>query len=257
MEDILPQLEKFWQDHGTRIVNVLLVLVIGGVFLRRTVGVLREGLSKTKLDPTVASFLTNTVQSVLVVVLVFVLLQALGMQMGSLLTLLGTAGVAVALALQSSLANFAAGLLLLSYRLVRVGDLIEVGDVQGRVTELLPFHVVLVAADNERITLPNSLLTTGAVAQSHVPGNAAGPLGTGSDAAGQPGFREGRTPRRLLEDGRILQTQPLDVFVKEWSEDRRVLVVQAWTKTADQEAVQQGLLEELGAVLESIRSPKR
>src|SRR5262249_58081401 len=81
----------------------------------------------------------------------------------SLLALLGAAGLAVALSLQGALANFASGLVLLAFRMVRLGDQIEVGDVRGRVREMLPFHVVLETADNQRITVPNTLLTNGPV----------------------------------------------------------------------------------------------
>ena len=86
-------------------------------------------------------------------------LQQLGVETASLLTVLGAAGLAVALSLQNTLANFTAGLLLLSFRMFRVGDTIEAAGVRGRVSEIFPFHVVLVTEDNQAVTVPHSLLT--------------------------------------------------------------------------------------------------
>lgn len=253
MDDIRPHLEAFWHEYGGRIVGFFLVLVIGWSVLRRLVGSMKEGLARTKVDATVASFLTNTVQAALVIVIVFILLQLAGVQAGSLLTLVGAIGVAVALALQGSLANFASGLLLLSFRLVRVGDLIEIGDVRGRVTDLLPFHTVLVTADNQRVTLPNSMLTGSAV-RNH-----------STLATRRAQWTLSLTPRdnlsivkdalraRLLDDPRIIRETPPLFFVQDWTDDKRTLLLQAWTKTSDYQAVQQELLEELGAALEATR----
>jgi small conductance mechanosensitive channel len=159
----------------------------------------------------------------------------------------------VALSLQNSLANFAAGLLVLSFRIVRVGDLIELGDVRGRVSEMLPFHIVVISADNQRITVPNTLLMGGAVRNlSMLPQRRvqwALTLTAHDDlAAAKEVLRT-----RLQAEPRILPEPPPQLFVQEWGDDKRVLAVQAWTATADQPAVQQDLLEVLGTTLEQWR----
>ena len=127
-------------------------------------GPLRRGIGRTRLDPSAASFLANTARGVLLVAVVLIALDQLGVQTTSLIALLAVAGLAVGLALQGSLANFASGLLILSFRTVRVGDWIEVGGVRGQVREMQPFHIVLVSEENRVFTVPNTMLTGGAVA---------------------------------------------------------------------------------------------
>ncbi len=232
-----------------RLVGVVVILVVGMLALRYLIGPLRRMLARTRLEPTVASFLLNSVRTLFLVAILLAILQQLGVQTTSLLTLLGAAGLAVALSLQGSLANFASGLIVLAFRMVRLGDQIEVGDVRGRVCELLPFHVVVETADNQLITLPNSMLTGGAVRNNSVlttrrvqwslPVSAKQDLSAAKEAL--------RT--RLLADGRVLKEPGPVAFVQEWADDKRVLTVQAWASTAEAPAVQQELLEELGRSL--------
>jgi small conductance mechanosensitive channel len=131
-----------------RFVGALVILAVGWLTVRYLITPLRRLLERSHFDPSVASFLANTTRSALIIVILLGALQQLGVATASLLTLLGAAGLAIALSLQGSLANFASGLLVLSFRTARVGDFIEVGDIRGRVSELLPFHVVLVTLDN-------------------------------------------------------------------------------------------------------------
>jgi small conductance mechanosensitive channel len=189
----------------------------------------------------------------MLVAVLLAVLQQLGVALTSLVALLATAGLAVALSLQSSLSNFAAGMQVLAFRLVRVGDLVEVGDARGRVAELLPFHVVLITADNQRITLPNTLLVGGPVRNhSALPVRRAQwalPLGPQEDlAAAREALRN-----RLRADARILGEPAPQVYVRDWGRDQRTLAVEAWTTTADYPAVQQDLLEGLGEVVEALR----
>jgi small conductance mechanosensitive channel len=211
---------------------------------------LRRLLGRSRLDVSVASFLVNTVRTALLVVVLLTVLQQLGLETTSLLTLLGTAGLAVALSLQGSLANFASGLLLLAFRTVRVGDSIEVGDVRGRVSEMLPFHVVLETLDNQRITVPNTLLTNGPVRNNtYLPARRVQwtlPVSPRDDLdAIKHALRA-----RLQAEPRIYKEPAPQLFVQEWNADKRTLIVTAWTATADYLIVQQDLLEELGKSME-------
>jgi small conductance mechanosensitive channel len=229
--------------------GVLLILAAGYLAVRYLVAPLRRLLDRSRVEPALASFVASTVRTLLLVAVLLAVLQQLGVQTTSLVALLGAAGLAVALSLQSSLANFAAGLLLLAFRVVRIGDQVEVGDVRGRVSEMLPFHVVVETADNQRVTLPNALLTGGPVRNhSALPTRRVQwtlPVPARADlAAVKEALRA-----RLRADRRVLENPAPQLFVQEWAEDRRVLAVQAWVATGDQTAVQQELLEHLGAAL--------
>jgi small conductance mechanosensitive channel len=253
VDDLWRELCDTARDYAGHLIGAALLLLVGWFALRLMVGPFRRLLERSRLDPSAASFLANSARTAILVVIVLGVLQQLGVQTASLLTLLGTAGVAIALSLQGSLANFASGLILLSFRMVRVGDLVEVGDVRGRITDMLPFHVVLVTADNQRVTLPNSTLTGGPVrnhsaqptrrVQWTLPLTERDDLTTIKEAL----------RAKLLANKRILRDEPVTMFLQDWSDDKQTLVVQAWTQTADFQAVQQELLEELGATLAGTR----
>jgi small conductance mechanosensitive channel len=257
-------MDALWQalvarvdEYGGRVVGVVLIVAVGWLAIRILAGMMRRVLDRGRIDPSVGSFLLNSLRTALLVVIVLGVLQQLGVATTSLLTLLGATGLAVALSLQGSLANFASGLILLSFRIVRVGDQIEVGDVRGRVTEILPFHIVLVTADNQRITVPNTQLTSSPVrnhtylATRRVQWTL--PLTPTDDVeAIKAALRS-----RLQADPRILPEPAPDLYVQEWTPDKRTLAVLAWTATTDYQAVQQEMLESLGLRLQEFRSTSR
>jgi small conductance mechanosensitive channel len=250
MEELWNNLRGRGFELSERVAAAAFVVLIGWLALRLLLGPLRRLLGRSRLDPSVASFLASTTRSVLILVILAAALQQLGVETASLLTLLGTIGLAVALSLQGSLGNFASGLLLLSFRIVRVGDQIEVGDVRGRVSELLPFHVVIDTLDNQRITVPNTVLTS-----SPVRNNSALairrvawtlPVSAGRDLAA---VRRAILDRLRAEPS--IKTEPApEVFVSDWALDRRTLTARAWVSAADYLVVQQELLQELGACVE-------
>src|SRR5205814_5593990 len=125
-----------------------------------------------------------------------------------------------------------AGLIVVAFRMVRVGDTIEMGDVRGEVKELLPFHVVLVTVDNQRVTLPNTMLTSSAVRNhSALPMRRA--QWTLSLKAGDnlPALKESILAG-LRTDSRILSEPAAQVHLQEWTDDKRAVLVSAWTPSA-------------------------
>jgi small conductance mechanosensitive channel len=249
MEEWLKALEKDLPHLVNRLAGAVLIVVLGFIALRFLFAPLRRLVDRSRLDPAVGSFLFNTLRTLFLVAVLLAVLQQLGVETTSLLALLGAAGLAIALSLQQSLANFASGLIVLAFRIVRLNDHIEVGDVRGRVCELLPFHVVIESLDNQRITVPNSLLTNGPVRNnSALPRHRlqwALPVSPRHDLAR---VKEALRARALADD-RVLKEPAPQVFVQEWADDKRVVAVQAWVLTEHVLAVQQGLLEELGKAL--------
>jgi small conductance mechanosensitive channel len=254
MDDLWRNLQEHGADYLGRTLGAVLLIAVGWLAVHFLVGPLRRLLEHSRVDASAGYFLVNTARTVIIIFVLLGVLQHLGIQTTSLVALVGAAGVAIALSLQNSLANFASGLILLSFRMARIGDLIEVGDVRGRITDMLPFHVVLLTADNQRVTLPNALLTSGPV-KNHtaLPTRRVQwtlPLAPQDDLA----VVKEALRARLTADPRILHDEPPRMFVQDWQMDRRLLAVQAWSKTADWETVQQEFLEELGKAVEGARA---
>src|ERR1700692_3948885 len=122
-------MEAFWHEvwrrldpHVGRILGAVVIVLVGVLALRYLTTPFRRLLERSRLEPSLVSFLANTVWGLLLVVIAIGVLQQLGVETTSLLTVLAAAGLAIALSLQNTLANFTAGLLLLSFRMLRVGD---------------------------------------------------------------------------------------------------------------------------------------
>jgi small conductance mechanosensitive channel len=241
------------REYAGRCAGALLILLLGWIATRLLVGPLRQLLGRSRLDMTVASFLVNSTRTAILLAVLLAVFGQLGLETTSLLTLLGTAGLAVALSIQGSLANFASGLMVLAFRTVRIGDSIEVGDVRGRVSEMLPFHIVVETLDNQRITVPNTLLTSGPVRNNtYLPARRAQwtlLIGPSDDLDAV----KATLRNRLQANTRIHKEPPPQIYVQDWTADKRTLAVTAWTATADYLTVQQELLEELGKNVESLR----
>ena len=256
MDALWQELRQRAEMYGWRLVAAAVILIVGFVALRYLVAPFRRLLERSRLEPSTASFLANSVRGLLFVVIVIGVLQQLGVETTSLLTVLAASGLAVALSLQNALANFTAGLILLSFRLLRVGDTIETGSMRGRVTEILPFHVILIGEDNQSFTVPNSTLTGTAFANySARPARRIQwllPVRTGDDLTAT----KAALCERLLADARVLREPPPRAFVQEWNDDKRVLAVQAWAAIADSQTVREELLEALGQVVERLRLPQ-
>jgi small conductance mechanosensitive channel len=253
MDGLWEQLRQWAAANAGHVAGAAVILLGGVLALRYLVAPLRRLLERGRMASSAASFLANSARALVLTAIVIGVLQQLGVETTSMLAVLAAAGLAVGLALQNTLANFAAGLLVLAFRMVRVGDVIDVGGLRGRATDLFPFHVVLVTDDNQSVTVPNTLLTGGGVRNfTALPLRRAQwslPVPAGADLAAT----KEALLARLRADPRVLPEPPPRAFVQEWAADRRVLAVQAWTSAADFPAVQEDLLEPLGLAAEALR----
>lgn len=156
MEPYLQKINELILNSGSRVLGSLLILVLGLWVSKRLANLLKEILGKSQLDPTFTTFFGNMLQVVLTGVVALAAVSNLGVPMTSVLALLGTAGLAIALALKDSLNHVAAGISLLILRPFKVTEYVEVGGVGGTVTEINLFHTLLHTPDNRAIAVPNA-----------------------------------------------------------------------------------------------------
>lgn len=159
MEDILSKVQALVAAFGIKVITALLILVIGrwvAKYLRDLTG---KMMGKSNVDATLVKFVGSLVYFSLLAFVVLAALAQLGIQTTSFIAIIGAAGLAVGLALQGSLANFAAGVLMLIFRPFKVGDYIEGAGVGGIVEEIHVFSTLLGTLDNKAIIVPNAKLT--------------------------------------------------------------------------------------------------
>lgn len=146
---------------ATNIVAALAIFVIGRWLARLAAKMLSHALERSKTDPALVKFLYNLVYAILLVFIVVVAMERLGLNTTSFAAVLAAAGLAIGLALQSSLSNFAAGVMIILNRHFSLGDRIEVAGSAGKVEDIQIFSTVLRADDKVKIILPNSAVLGG------------------------------------------------------------------------------------------------
>ena len=155
-EELVQTIITLVSTWGLQVVGAIAVLIVGRIvagWLRRMT---RRALERAKVDAVLIPFLANGVYYLALIVVVIAVLSLFGIETTSLIAVLGAAGLAVGLALQGTLSNFAAGVMLLIFRPFKVGDFVEVAGTGGSVQEVGIFSSVLHTPDNVRITIPNS-----------------------------------------------------------------------------------------------------
>ena len=166
MEQVTGYSEKFMhflQTYGPRVLGALLVLIIGFYIIGVIARLVRKTLNKRGIDISLQSFLSSLVGIGLKVLLLISVAGMLGIQTTSFVAVVGALGLAVGLALQGSLANFAGGVLLLVFKPFKVGDLIESSGQTGVVQEIQIFNTILLTPENKTVILANGAVSNGTI----------------------------------------------------------------------------------------------
>ena len=143
-------------SYGTRLVGVIVLVVVAWIVAGWVQRLIVRRLETTKFDATLAKFFANMARWVILVLAILAALGMFGVETTSFAALLGGAGLAVGLAFQGSLSNFAAGVMLLVFRPFKVGNVVKIAGVIGKVDEIELFFTTLDTSDNRRFILPNS-----------------------------------------------------------------------------------------------------
>jgi small conductance mechanosensitive channel len=143
-------------DLGIKVATALAIFLIGKFLIKILVRGISKVMQKQGVDKTLQTFICNLVRISLMVVVVIAAIGAIGIQTTSFIAIFGAAGLAVGLALQGSLSNFASGVLIILFRPYRVGDFIEAAGIAGSVEQVQILTTVLKTGDNKQIIVPNS-----------------------------------------------------------------------------------------------------
>jgi small conductance mechanosensitive channel len=155
MQDFLDTIIQFAAGYGIRILGAIALLVAGRIAAGFARGSIRRVMVRRSSDPTLTSFASSLAYYLIIVFTVVAALSNFGVQVASFVAVLGAAGFAVGFALQGSLSNFAAGVMLLMFRPFKVGDYVTAGGVSGSVKSIDLFSTTLATPDNVKILVPN------------------------------------------------------------------------------------------------------
>jgi len=159
LENIISKIWELLMIYGLKVVAAIAVLIVGRWVAKGLTGFTEKIMNKRQVDPTIVSFVANLIYIALLIFVVLAALGQLGIQTTSFIAVIGAAGLAIGLALQGSLSNFAAGFLMIIFRPFKVGDFIEGAGVSGTVEKIQIFTTQLKTPDNKTIIIPNAKLS--------------------------------------------------------------------------------------------------
>lgn len=235
--------EAYLVPFGTRVLVSILVFFLGRWVARLLVRGLARLMERGRVDVSLAKFLSDVIYAILLVVVVTASLDTLGIRTTAVLAVLGAAGLAIGLALQSSLSNFAAGVMLIVLRPYRVGDHVVIGKHVGRVDAIKVFHTFLVCEDNREVIIPNGQIIAAPIENMTTRGtrriDMAVTVASGADV---------RQVRELLEavvlsDRRVLPEPSPTVALIEVTDTGTRLMMRPWTTTEDYRELVPDLVE--------------
>ncbi|WP_372871069.1 mechanosensitive ion channel family protein [Shewanella sp.] len=163
IQALLEQAPELMMAYGLKVVFAIIIFLVGKYISNVVKKVTTKVMTNRKIDQTVTSFVANLAWAVVFVFTIIATLGQIGVQTASLVAVIGAAGLAVGLALQGSLSNFAAGVLMVLFRPCRVGDFIEAAGIAGVVDEITIFSTKLRTGDNKVIIAPNSAIMNGTI----------------------------------------------------------------------------------------------
>lgn len=230
IEQLIKELpEKAWH-LGTRVLLALIVLVIGLQLIRMIRKLVKKSLIRGNADKGVIQFIDSFLKASLYVVLGITIASGFGMDAASILALLGSAGVAIGLAIQGSLSNFVGGVLILLLKPFKVGDYIkeDVNNNEGIVTEIELFYTKLATVDNKIIVLPNGTLANSSL--TNVTACDSRRLDMVVGVSYEADIRQAKEvlQRVLEEDEDIIKDKEYFVYVSELSESAVNIGIRCW-----------------------------
>lgn len=233
MEFNVEQLSALAVTYGLKLIMAIVVYVIGKWVANVIAGALEKGMSAKNVDPTVARFTRNIAYYALFAMVIVAALGQLGVQTASFVAIVGAAGLAIGFALQGSLANFAAGVLLILFRPFKAGDFVEAGGASGVVKEISIFSTILTTGDNKVVVIANNSVMGGNITNySAMPTRRVDMVvgvGYGADLA-----LVKKTLQELVDaDDRVLKDPAATIAVSELADSSVNFVFRPWVKSAD------------------------
>ncbi|KGK09242.1 mechanosensitive ion channel protein [Vibrio navarrensis] len=220
-------------QYGVNIISAIIILFIGNMIVKAVANSVAKVLESKQMDKAVVQFIHGLVRYLLFVIVLIAALGRLGVQTASVVAVIGAAGLAIGLALQGSLSNFAAGVLIVAFRPFKSGDYVEVGGVAGSVEAIQIFQTVLKTPDNKMVVVPNSSVIGGPITNysRHETRRVDMVIGVSykSDLK-----KTKQVLRETLEkDPRILKNPDITIGVHTLADSSVNFVVRPWVKRSD------------------------
>jgi small conductance mechanosensitive channel len=233
MENLAQKIWEILTVYGLKILAAIAVFIIGRWIAKALTKAVERVMGKSKVDQTLIRFTGNLVYIALFTFVILAALGQLGIQTTSFIAVLGAAGLAIGLALQGSLANFAAGFLIILFRPYRIGDVIEGAGTAGKVEEIQIFTTKIATPDNKTVIVPNAKLTGDNIINWTVKGTRRVDMVFGIGYDDDIDKAKKIMENVLAKDARILKEPATTIAVSELADSSVNFVVRPWVKGDD------------------------
>jgi small conductance mechanosensitive channel len=233
LSNLLAKVYELLTVYGMRVVAAIVILVVGRWVALGLAKFIKRLMLKSKVDETLVSFVRNLSYIALLAFVIIAALNQLGIQTASFIAVLGAAGLAIGLALQGSLGNFAAGVLMIIFKPFKVGDFIEGAGVGGTVEKIEIFTTQLKSPDNKTIIVPNAKLTGDNIINYTVKGTRRVDFVFGIGYDDDIDKARSIIKEIIDQDERVLRDQEPVIVVSELADSSVNFAVRAWTSADD------------------------
>jgi len=243
--EIINSITQIAADFGLRLLYAVLIIFVGRWVVKLLLKIIKSALEKTTVEETIRIFVANLLNSLLMVIIFIAAINQLGIETTSIIAMLGAAGLAIGLALQGSLANFAAGILIVIFRPYKVGDYIEAGSAEGTVLDIQIFSTVLKTPDNKVVVVPNGTIMDSSII------NYTGQETRRVDIVASCGYEDDIDKVKdilkdiLNQDERILEEPEPRIAVSELADNSINFIVRPWVNSSDVLSVKYSILEQI------------
>ncbi len=233
MEEIIQKLPDYLITYGLKIIAAVAIFLIGRWVAKLLSRLFERLLLRSNVDETLASFVRNLSYYLILLFVIIAAVDKIGIKTTSLVAVMGAAGLAIGLALQGALSNFAAGVLLILFKPFRVGDFVEAAGTLGTVEEIKIFNTVLNHPDNRRIILPNAQITGAKIVNFTAIDKRRVDMVFGISYNDDIGKAKDILLNLVRSDSRVLKDPEPVVAVSELADSSVNLVCRPWTKPGD------------------------
>ena len=247
---IYSYLTTYLANYWLQVVAAIVIFVVGRWLAKLISNLVAKAMTKAKVDPTLTSFVKHLCHIALLAFVIIAALKKLGVPMTEFTVVIGAAGLAVGFALQGSLSNFAAGVMLIIFKPFKAGDFVEAGGKAGTVEKIQIFNTILNSPDNVRIIIPNGQITGGNIMNYTVNGTRRIDLVVGVSYEDDLKKAQQIIEKVISSDERILKEPVYKVAVSELGDSSVNFVVRPWVNVADYWAVRFDITEKIKLALD-------
>lgn len=245
MDKLLEKLNELWVDAGLKLIYVIVIWFVGSKLIKILMKLIKKDKIFNRLDKSVLTFAISFINITLYIVLIITIAAIIGIPSTSIITLLGSAGVAIGLALQGGLSNIAGGLIILVFKPFRVGDFIDTHSDSGTVKSISLFYTTIITIDNKIISIPNGNLANSSTVNYSKEKERRLDINIDVSYDNDIKLVKNTLEKIISEETRIFKDKDIFIRLTDYKDSSMVYTIRVWLRSEDYWNTKFDLLEKI------------